>query len=232
MINCDLHTHTSFSQCGCHSVLEMLQFAIQKGLTAMAITDHGPLLKPHTPSTFFDRFENPYNDKIHFFKGMECNYAKELGKIDLPEEYKQYIDVVLLGFHFNTPHNLGIKHYTDVLLKTVDSNKIHIITHPIDHNFPLDLNEIAKFCAHKNVALELNNSKIELNLITPKEQTNLIEICLKHNCPMVVDSDAHTINQIGDDSFIQPLLKELHVPEALIINKTLKKTIDFIKSKP
>ena len=49
MLEVDFHSHTFFSKCGLHSIIEMLTEAKNRGLAALAITDHGPVLLGGTP---------------------------------------------------------------------------------------------------------------------------------------------------------------------------------------
>jgi putative hydrolase len=53
MIPVDFHSHSLFSGCGVHTVLEMLTAAKAKGLKGLAITDHGKLVKGRANSVFF-----------------------------------------------------------------------------------------------------------------------------------------------------------------------------------
>ena len=103
----DFHCHTHFSLCGCHSLLEVLGQAKAKGIKVQAITDHGPTLGGHIPTTFFDRFQCPYSpEELTLLKGMECNLLAN-GEIDVLTKYLPYMDLVLLGIHPNTPRHQG-----------------------------------------------------------------------------------------------------------------------------
>jgi len=55
VLKVDLHSHSLFSNCGLHTVLEMLTAAKNAGLKALAITDHGTALEGRISSPFFDR---------------------------------------------------------------------------------------------------------------------------------------------------------------------------------
>ena len=41
MLEVDFHSHSLFSGCGLHTIIEMLTYAKTVGLKALAITDHG-----------------------------------------------------------------------------------------------------------------------------------------------------------------------------------------------
>lgn len=100
MLQVDLHSHTLFSRCGLHTILEMLNQARALGLEALAITDHGLTLGGHLNGPFFDRLQDPVPG-VKLLKGVECNVLNDGGHIDLPMQWIQHLDVVLVGLHPN-----------------------------------------------------------------------------------------------------------------------------------
>jgi len=231
MIEVDLHSHSINSFCGNHTMLELLDFARKKGLKALAITDHGPLLGQKITSTFFERFQNPYDD-IVFFKGMEGNLAKEKGEIDIPKRFLKHLDIVLLGIHPNTPKKLEKEYYTDFLVSAMANNPfVDVITHPNDPSYPVDYDTVIKTAKKLGMLIELNNSKNLYNITTEELTKSLIQKCIEFECPVLVSSDAHTVHELGDDSAIRPYLEEMNFPEELIINSNLEKATAFIQER-
>ena len=81
---------------------------------------------------------------------MECNLEGALGEIDVPKRYLRYLDVVLLGIHYNTPADLGQTAYTEMLVAAIESNPfVDIVTHPNDRIYPVDFEAVAR-AAHKS----------------------------------------------------------------------------------
>ncbi len=99
MLKVDLHSHSHFSECGLHTVLEMLNYAKSMGLSALAVTDHGRDCGGHTPSPFFDRLPSDIVKGIRLLKGQESNVVSNEGDIDFPLKFLRFTDVVLLGLH-------------------------------------------------------------------------------------------------------------------------------------
>ncbi|MEI8347317.1 MAG: PHP domain-containing protein [Pseudomonadota bacterium] len=231
MLELDFHCHSSFSNCGCHSILELLQQAKKLGLKGLAITDHGPGTGDHIPSTFFDRLHNPVPG-ITLLKGMECNLLRDKGKIDVLMNYLKYMDVVLLGIHPNTPTGMGQDLYTDYLLAAMEQNLcIDIITHLNTPCYPVHFKVIAEAARRRGIAIELNNSKTDLGRATNEMTLFLIDCCKQAGTMMVVNSDAHALNEIGQDEAVRPLLKKAQFPEELIVNFTYEKGLDFIQER-
>lgn len=223
----DLHCHTHFSLCGCHSLLEVIQQAHQKGIQVQAITDHGPTLGGHIPTTFFDRFKIDLPN-FTLLKGMECNLLGE-GKIDVITKYLPYMDIVLLGLHPNTPRHQGIAYYTQEMLSAIENNPcIDVLTHLNTPCYPVDFKTVIPAAAAKGIAIELNNSKTHLQRSPDSLTRELIEACLAAHARVVINTDAHCLNEIANDDAIQKILAAYSFPEECIITQSPARTLKFI----
>jgi len=231
MIEVDLHTHSLFSSCGLHTVLELLEGAKQRGMKAIAITDHGPALGGRVSNVFFDRLHQPCQG-IRLLKGMECNFLKEKGRIDCPKQYLPMMDVVLAGIHLGEHSRLSREELTEVVLHAMASNPyIDIITHPNSTMFPLCYDELARVAAKDGIALELNNSKSALRQVSDEETWQLVMACLKAGCRMAVASDTHAIHEMGQDSAVRPFLQRAGFPEELVINRNAESAFAFLEER-
>ena len=229
MLNVDFHSHTHFSRCGLHSIIEMLTEARNRGLVALAITDHGSALKSSVPSTFFDRLAPNVVEGITLLKGMECNVTDGDGTIDFRHKFLPYMDIVLLGLHPNLEAEQPQDYYTSVLLKAIEKNPvIDIITHPEDIHYPVDFDALAHYAQQHNIVLELNNSKILYNRVTPGVTLEFLKACKRNNCRIAINSDAHARQEIGLDSSVRPLVKQADFPEELIVNSTAETAFAFL----
>ncbi len=228
MIHVDLHAHTHFSRCGLHSIIEMLEAARAREMTALAITDHGLSLGGHINSSFYERLHDPV-DGIRLLKGIESNVVDHEGTVDCPREFLPYMDVVLLGLHHNISHKLKPQEYTDMVIRALDANPyIAVITHPNDPNFPVEMSRLAAECAERGVALELNNSKIVYNRVESRHVEALIDACKVHACPVVINSDSHAVNEVGDDSAMRPFVQRQGLPRELIRNRDAQEGMAFV----
>lgn len=230
MLEVDLHCHTLFSKCGIHTHMELLTRAKELGLKALAITDHGPILKPTTPGPFWDRLKNPIPG-IKLFKGMECNVLDSEGNIDLPEDKLKYMDIVLLGLHPNLPPCDDKYKNTNMLIKAMEKNPaVNVITHPNDRHYPVNFFRLAAAAIENDVVLELNNSKTLLQRVDDSVTRELISACKELGCHIIINSDAHAIEELGLDESVRPLLREVDFPEDLIVNSTADKAFNWIKT--
>jgi putative hydrolase len=228
LIPVDFHVHSLFSHCGLHTVLELLHQARTLGMKGFAVTDHGLTLGGRLNSVFFERFQSP-DPEIVIFKGIECNITDNNGTIDIPNSYLPHIDLVLLGIHPNSEKGHSKEHYTSLLIKALQKNKmVDIVSHPNDPNYPVDYALLAKAASAAGVALELNNSKIRYARSSAAEALQLLDACKTYRCHIAVNSDTHAIHELGDDSAVTPLLERMGFPAELIINNEKEKAFAFV----
>jgi putative hydrolase len=231
MLEVDFHSHSLFSKCGLHTILEMLVYARSKGIKALAITDHGTAQGGHISSPFFDRLKSPFED-IVLLKGQESNVINDNGDIDFPVKFLKYVHVVLLGLHPNLdklPHKTD---YTDMLVNALEKNPyIDIITHLNDTSYPVNYDRVIAKAKSLGMAIEFNNSKTLYSKVQDEATRELIASCKRAGCRAVINSDAHAVHEIGLDDSIRPILKNLAFPEDLIINNTARGAFAFIEER-
>jgi len=231
MLSVDFHSHTLMSQCGIHTHIEMLAAARERGLAGLAITDHGPALGGRHPSPVYDRLGQPVPG-IRFLKGIEANVTDQDGAVDTPRWMLPYLDVVLLGLHVRFEQKAGGGDWTDALVNALRRNPwVDIITHPVDDLFPIDLERVAVAAKANGTALELNNSKILYRRTSVEAVTRFLEICRDTGCRIAVCSDAHTVQEIGGDESVRPLLEAVGMPADLVVNATTESAFDFVDTR-
>ena len=231
MYEVDLHSHSSFSCCGIHTIIEILNEAKRKGLKAQAITDHGPAKVDYIRSTFFTRLTQPV-EGITLLKGMECNVLNLEGEIDLGPKYIRHCDVLLAGLHNNLEVDWSRDEATDALINTMKNNPwVDVITHPLNFDFDVDLKRLAGEACETGTALEFNNSKIKYASVSEDQQRDFIRICRDAGCSVVVNTDAHTLNELGDTKAMERLLAEEQFPEERIVNRRFDVLMDWLEGR-
>ena len=231
MIEVDLHSHTLMSQCGIHTHLEMLHAAREKGLAGLAITDHGPALSGRHPSPVYERLGQPVPG-IRFIKGIEANVTDADGAVDVPGWLLPLLDIVLIGLHVRFSWRRGSVDWTDALIEAMRRNPwVDVITHPVDANFPMDLERLAKEAQGQGIALELNTSKVLYRRTTAVAVARFLAICRDTGCKVAVCSDAHTVEEIGGDESVRPLLEASGIPDAQIVNASAGTAFAFIAAR-
>ena len=209
----DYHTHTIYSH-GKGTVEDNVREAHEKGLSAVAITDHGPghltygfdMKKVKEIRAEIGRLQEIYPD-VKILLGIEANTKRTAPYIDLTEEEKAEFDIVLAGYHFGltgagcvpnwiSSHTgffggdstLKVKN-TAMILDALYNNKIDVLTHPGDKG-PFDIEDIAKACADTGTLMEINMKHQHL---TEEE----IRIAARCDVKFIIGSDAHVPQAVG-----------------------------------
>lgn len=209
----DLHTHTTFSH-GKGSIEDNVRVAMEKGMTHIAITDHGPghlfygIKRQDIPvmRAEIEKLNAKY-PKISIYLSVEANIIKSNNHLDIsPHEFDHY-DFVIAGYHYGLPGAYCISNWmyghgvtlfgkrlmvknTDMVIKALYENDISILTHPGDKG-PFDIRIIAEACADTDTLMEISTWHKHL---TVEE----IRIAAKTDAQFIISSDAHAPSRVGD----------------------------------
>ncbi len=215
----DYHTHTVYSH-GTGNIMDNVIAARKKGLTEIAITDHGirhfaygvRLKDIAKMRDEVDRI-NESTEGIKVLLGMECNVISAEGDIDMDDGIRKYLDILLVGFHMmvlpktvKDVFNLYGRNYmskifnigtegikernTESMIKAIRKHKIDIITHP-GARIPLDTTLIAREAAKVGTALEINSHSSFM-------RAEHVIAAAKEGASFVIDSDAHSPEDVGN----------------------------------
>lgn len=211
----DLHTHTTFSH-GKGSIEDNVKVAIERGLEAIAIADHGPghltygIKRENIPimRKEIDRLSIKYPE-IKIYLSVEANIIDNDNYLDVkPEEFCLF-DMVLAGYHFgikngytasNFAFNYGIgrtgkrrealvERNTLMVINAIENNKIKVLTHPGD-KAPVDIKRVARACNSNGVLMEINKRHKHMN------EEDLF-IAMKEPVSFIINSDAHISEKVG-----------------------------------
>lgn len=231
----DYHTHTIYSH-GKGNIEDNVKMAIKKGLKEIAICDHGPghflygVKKKNIPLMKEEilRLNDKYaKDDIKILLGVEANLIGFQGMIDMDDALIKHTDILLLGYHYGViPASFGdgiglyiknplskfsglgkeksLELNTLAFIKAINKYPIDFITHP-GAKVKLDIKELAKACGKVGTALEINAKHGELSIES-------IKIAMEENVEFIVNSDAHTPEDVGNISQSMNRIKYANLP--------------------
>lgn len=232
MIPVDFHSHSLFSGCGVHTVMELLNEACRLGMKGLAVTDHGRFIGGKANSVFFERLSADELPGVRLLKGIEANADPKTHLTDVNPKFLPMMDVVLLGLHDNVPADLAREDYTALMIRTLEKNPfVDIVTHLNSPTFPVDYDLVTEAAVRLGVVVEMNNAKCLLKRTPDEEAEKLIEACLKRECRVAVNSDAHCLHELGRDEEIRTLLARHRYPEELIVNRTAEAAFAFVEER-
>lgn len=230
----DVHTHTIASGHAYSTLLENAKHASEIGMKLLGTSDHGPKM-PGAPHIWYFGNYKVLPRKIHdvtMLYGCEANIIDHKGNVDVPEEVLKELDFVIASLHEPCLEPGTIEDNTEAILKIMDNPYIDIIGHSGNPNYPIDEEKIVKKAKEKNILIELNNSSFK----TSREGSEpvcikIAELCKEHGTRMILGTDSHICFAIGKFDKVGEVVKELNIPEELIINTDEKTLVKYLQEK-
>ncbi len=183
----DLQIHSNIDvqpshDLGQSSLREIVDKANKLGYEYVALTDHNPSFKNHTPEQVVKILKNRMKTIEEFntsLKTVENNGVKKLcnslevdilpsGKLALPDEAFDYLDFILVSIHSVFDQSREVM--TKRLLTALSYPKVKILAHPTARKITkresveADWLRISEFCAQKGIAVEINADPMRLDL--------------------------------------------------------------------
>ncbi len=220
----DYHTHTRYSH-GKGSPRENVLSAIERGLDLVAVSEHGPGhltygvrgSKLAELNAELDSLRREFEGTIEVRRGLELNVTG-FGKTDCPKDRDSY-DVIILGYHKGVApvNRLALHVWAESLLKlrgdphrnaegilaAAESCRADIISHP-NLYLRVDIPYMAECCRQMGILLEVNSSRVTLS----KEELLAVK---RADCGLVIGSDAHTPERVGDFALASEAVTEANV---------------------
>lgn len=220
----DLHTHSISSGHGSSDTIStMAKEAFARGLCALGIADHGPLTPGSAKESYFRNLHNSYTKRcnIHVLYGVELNILDANGNVDLPDEILKQLNYAIISYHLPTCTPMSAEANTAGYLNAMKHPKVRFLGHIDDGRYPVDYEKLLLHAKAHNVYPEINNMSLAPDAYRtngPENTRKILRICKEIQLPVLLSSDSHGKNQIGNIDYILPLLKEANFPKELILN--------------
>ncbi|KAA9001659.1 phosphatase [Affinibrenneria salicis] len=228
----DLHMHTVASTHAYSTLHDYIAEARQKGIQLFAITDHGPDMAdaPHHWHFMNMRIWPRMVDGVGILRGIEANIKNIAGDIDCTGPMLQAVDLVIAGFHEPVFPPQDRATHTAAMIATMAQGEAHIISHPGNPKFPVDIQAVAQAAAHYNVALELNNSSFEHSRKGSEPNCRAIAEAVRDAGGMLaLGSDSHIAWSLGIFTHCERILQEVDFPAQRVLNATPRRVLDFLE---
>ncbi len=236
----DYHTHTNYSD-GRGTPAQNIEAAAGRGLAEVAITDHGPKgigIGVAGPETFLTIKEEVAGlaglfPNITALVGAEAAVISSDGRLDLPKDIITQLDLLIAGLHpYYLPDKLGEallytlpnlaarfnrsarekmrSANTKAMIETIHNYPVDIISHP-DLMLPVDVDELARSCAGKETALEVNTGH-------HYNKEEIVCAAARWGARLAINSDAHFPETVGELASGLALVEKLRFPAEMVIN--------------
>lgn len=224
----DTHCHTIASTHAYSTLMENIKVAKQKGLYAIATTDHGPTM-PGAPGKWFFRNLRTiprYVDSVMVIRGVEANVINSNGDLDLDLEFEHStLDWVVASVHPPTyvDKSHTIDDMTKAYLNLAKNPIVNVIGHSGSEEFKYDYEKVIPEFKKNGKLVEINNHTFIGRKSSVENCKTIAKICKKYSAPIIINSDAHFCEFVGNYENAANLLKEIDFPEELIVNTNIER---------
>ena len=142
----DLHMHTVASTHAYSTLHDYIAEAKRKGIKLFAITDHGPDMAdaPHYWHFVNMRIGPRLVDGVGILRSIESNIKNIEGEIDCSGPMLTSLDLIIAGFHEPVFPPQDRDTHTQAMIAAMASGKVHMISHPGNPKYPVDIPAIAE----------------------------------------------------------------------------------------
>ncbi len=222
----DLHTHSLASTHAYSTIKEMVDSAKEKGLYAIAITDHGPSLPDSDKFLYFEKLRDLplIQNGVKFISGIELNVLDFEGNTDFRKEYN--VDLVIASIHnlgFEGLKNPTIEKCNNLYTNLALNPNIHVIGHSGSHKYKYDYEKIIPIFKENNKLVEINSHTFNVRATAVDNCYEIAKVCKKYEAPIIVSSDAHFHTTVGEFTKALELLESIDFPEELIVNASVER---------
>lgn len=229
----DSHTHTIASGHAYSTLHEMVREAAEKGLELLGITEHSMTMPGTCHEYHFQNMRMLPREMygIQVMHGAEVNIIGFDGRMDMKDSLLKKMDVVIASLHMPCIKPGTKEENTAALLHVMENPYVNIIGHPDDSRYPVDYERLVKAAKEHHVLLELNNTSLHPKSSRKDAEPNdevMLGLCMKYEVPIILGSDAHTQEDIGNRRYTMPLLERLNFPEELIVNRSVEEYQKYI----
>ncbi len=230
----DLHMHTVASTHAYSTLHDYIAEAKRKGIKLFAITDHGPDMAdaPHYWHFVNMRIWPRIVDGVGILRGIEANIKNIDGEIDCIGPMLTSLDFIIAGFHEPVFAPKDKETHTGAMIAAMASGNVHMISHPGNPKFPVDIPAIAAAAAKYHVALEINNSSFVSSRVGSEQNCQAIAAAVRDAGGwLALGSDSHTAFTLGEFTECQKILDAVDFPQERILNVTPRRFLNYLESR-
>ena len=230
----DTHGHTLASGHAYSTIREMALAAKERGMRALAITEHAPDMPGSCGLYYFMNLDvlprEMYGVEMLF--GTEANIVNPQGGLDLSGDVLKDLDIVVASMHmpcFGEGHT--VDEVMDAYLAVMRLPYVNIIGHPDDGRFPMDYERLVKAAKETRTLLELNNSSLRPQSFRVGARENvlaMLDLCRQYEVPVTTGSDAHVDADAGNFCYVQEILEYCGFPEELVVTTDLERLKPYL----
>lgn len=227
----DTHTHTIATDHAYSTLGENVAQAVRIGHKILCFTEHTPQMPGGPSELFFSTLSNlPRRiDGVMIIKGAELNIIDYNGGVDLPPELINGLEWVIASYHRPCIRAADVKTHTKGWIKIAENQDIHVIGHCGDPRFPFEHRPVLQAFKDCGKIVEINSHSFSARKGSLERCTRIAESCAELGIPVVVSSDAHFFQAIGEVGPALSMLEEIGFPQELILNADENRFLETLR---
>ena len=235
----DLHMHSTWSD-GKHSIREMVDACIKRGLRYIAITDHSRSLgianglsieRLLAQAEEARRLNAELGSEIEVLAGTEMDIKAD-GGMDYPDEILAQMDFVIASLHSGLQQKRS--QVTERLLNAIRNPHVDMIGHPSARQFPnreavdADWDAVLAAAKEHDTILEINANPLRLDL-----KPELARLAKDSGVLLAINTDAHQIAHLDLMDFGVTIARRAWVEPAHVVNTwTYERFDQWLRARP
>ncbi len=139
-------------------------------------------------------------------------------------------DVIIAGFHEPVFAPQDKASNTEAMIAAMAQGDVHIISHPGNPRYPIDIPAVAAAAAKYEVALELNNSSFTHSRKGSEANCRAIAAAVRDAGGwLALGSDSHVAFSLGNFEHCERIIEEVGFPQERILNVSPRRLLDFLE---
>lgn len=218
----DLHTHTCASGHGTNDrITDLAGEAVRRHMETLGISDHGPATPGSAGLSYFRSLFLCEKTRfgIRLLYGAEANILDTDGHLDIPDDILSRLDYCIISMHRPTYVSGSAAENTKAYIRAMRHPNVKIIGHCDDPHFPAEYRELLRAALSMGVMPELNRVSLTPDSYRGDCRANTVSMlrtCEALSCPVILSSDSHGREHVGDIAEAEKLLRELDFPKQLV----------------
>ncbi|MCM1065648.1 MAG: PHP domain-containing protein [Eubacterium sp.] len=218
----DLHTHTCASGHGTNDrITDLAKEAARRHMETLGISDHGPATMGSAGLSYFRSLFLCERKRfgIKLLYGAEANILDKDGNLDIPDDILRGLDYCIISAHRPIYASGSAAENTRAYIRAMRHPGVRIIGHCDDSRFPVDYRELIQAARAMGVMPELNNVSLLPDSYRRDCRVNaaaMLRACEALSCPVILSSDSHGREHVGDVAEAEKLLREADFPKQLV----------------
>ena len=236
-IEFDIHTHTIASgHATTATITDMAKAGCEKGLRILGISDHGPATLGGGKVSYFRNLAHAQRKRlgVEMLYGAEANILDKEGRLDLDDCVLKNLDYVIASMHRPIMQPGTIEENTAAYIAAMKNPYVCVIGHCDDTKFPVDYPTLVEAAREYHVLLELNESSLRPDGYRGDTRFNnlmMLNLCKHYKIPVLLSSDSHGAEHVGDFTYCTELLKTAEFPDELVMNYSADTFLDWLEKK-